>query len=79
MAADERSLPLWLELDISNLSMSPQALLRVKHRTLNTLAAEAKETAKACFRHRTSLQTEELLSAYAVRSGAAVEASKEKT
>lgn len=79
MAADERSLPLWLELGISTLSMSPQALLRVKHRTLNTLAAEAKETAKACFRHRTSLQTEELLSAFAVRSGAAAEASKEKT
>ncbi|WP_310832845.1 phosphoenolpyruvate--protein phosphotransferase [Paenibacillus pedocola] len=79
MAADERSLPLWLELGIRTLSMSPQALLRVKHRTLNTLAAEAKETAKACFRHRTSLQTEELLSAFAVRSGAAAEASKEKT
>lgn len=79
MAADERSLPLWLELGISTLSMSPQALLRVKHRTLNTLAAEAKETAKACFRHRTSLQTEELLSAFTVRSGAAAEASKEKT
>ncbi|WP_054940202.1 phosphoenolpyruvate--protein phosphotransferase [Paenibacillus ihuae] len=79
MAADERSLPLWLELGIRTLSMSPQALLRVKHRTLNTLAAEAKETAKACFRHRTSLQTEELLSAFAVRSGAASEAPKEKT
>ncbi|QSF47003.1 phosphoenolpyruvate--protein phosphotransferase [Paenibacillus tianjinensis] len=79
MAADERSLPLWLELGIRTLSMSPQALLRVKHRTLNTLAAEAKETAKACFRHRTSLQTEELLSAFAVRSGAAAEAPKEKT
>ncbi|CAH1190719.1 Phosphoenolpyruvate-protein phosphotransferase [Paenibacillus auburnensis] len=79
MAADERSLPLWLELGIRTLSMSPQALLRVKHRTLNTLAAEAKEIAKACFRHRTSLQTEEVLSAFAVRSGATGEAPKEKT
>lgn len=43
MAADERSLPLWLELGISELSMSPQALLRVKHRTLNTLASEARD------------------------------------
>lgn len=42
MAADERSLPLWLELGINVLSMSPQALLKVKHRTLNTLASEAR-------------------------------------
>ncbi|WP_150268636.1 phosphoenolpyruvate--protein phosphotransferase [Paenibacillus tepidiphilus] len=68
MAADERSLPLWLELGIRDLSMSPQALLRVKHRILNTLASEAKETGKLCFGHRTSLQTEELLSSFAKRS-----------
>ncbi|MNO47122.1 Phosphoenolpyruvate-protein phosphotransferase [compost metagenome] len=69
MAADERSLPLWLEMGISDLSMSPQALLKVKHRALNTLASEARETAKSCFRHRTSTQTEELLTAFAGRSG----------
>ncbi|WP_379153287.1 phosphoenolpyruvate--protein phosphotransferase [Paenibacillus sp. sgz5001063] len=69
MAADERSLPLWLELGISNLSMSPQALLKVKHRTLNTLASEARETAKLCFKHRTSTETEKLLTAFAGRSG----------
>jgi phosphoenolpyruvate-protein phosphotransferase (PTS system enzyme I) len=82
MAADERSLPLWLELGISELSMSPQALLRVKHRTLNTLASEAREMAKACFRHRTSLQTEEMLSAFAGRSGLSLSTGgdpKEKT
>lgn len=79
LAADERSLPLWLELGISNLSMSPQALLRVKHRTLNTVASEARETAKACFRYKTSLETEEVLGAFAGRGAAAAEAIKEKT
>ncbi|CAM4498567.1 phosphoenolpyruvate--protein phosphotransferase [Paenibacillus typhae] len=79
LAADERSLPLWLELGISNLSMSPQALLRVKHRTLNTVASEARETAKACFRFKTSLETEEVLGAFAGRGATAAEAIKEKT
>ncbi|AIQ58163.1 phosphoenolpyruvate--protein phosphotransferase [Paenibacillus borealis] len=82
MAADERSLPLWLELGISVLSMSPQALLKVKHRTLNTLASEAREVAKLCFRNRTSSETEEQLSAFAGRSGITLGAggdSKEKT
>ncbi|MFC3748739.1 phosphoenolpyruvate--protein phosphotransferase [Paenibacillus sp. GCM10012306] len=82
MAADERSLPLWLELGINNLSMSPQALLKVKHRTLNTVAAEAREVAKACFRMRTSSETEAKLSAYAKISATALGSSseaKEKT
>lgn len=82
MAADERSLPLWLELGISVLSMSPQALLKVKHRTLNTLASEAREIAKLCFCNRTSSETEEQLSAYVGRSGFPLGAtgdSKEKT
>lgn len=70
MASDERSLPLWLELGISVLSMSPQALLKVKHRTLNTLASEAREIAKACLRSRTSSETEEQLNAFVKRSAA---------
>lgn len=72
LAADERSLPLWLEMGVSDLSMSPQALLKVKHRILNTAAAEAKEAAKACFRYRTSEQTEEQLTAFSQRSGVAL-------
>lgn len=82
MAADERSLPLWLELGIHVLSMSPQALLKVKHRTLNTLASEAREIAKVCFRNRTSSETEGQLTAFASRSGFPLGAggdSKEKT
>ncbi|WP_042199368.1 phosphoenolpyruvate--protein phosphotransferase [Paenibacillus camerounensis] len=78
LAADERSLPLWLELGISNLSMSPQALLRVKHRTLNTLASDARETAKACFRYKTSLETEEVLGAFAGLNSAAKTAPTEQ-
>ncbi|WP_410511644.1 phosphoenolpyruvate--protein phosphotransferase [Paenibacillus sp. BR2-3] len=69
MAADERSLPLWLELGISDLSMSPQSLLKVKHRTLNTLASEARAVAKACFKSRTSSETEAQLTRFAVSGG----------
>lgn len=71
MAADERSLPLWLDLGIRSLSMSPQALLKVKHRTLNTTAEEARQVAAACYTMRTSHEIEERLSLYAQRSGIA--------
>ena len=43
MAGDERAIPLWLELGIRHLSMSPQSLLRVKHRVLNTTASTPKK------------------------------------
>lgn len=65
MAADERSLPLWLELGISDLSMSPQSLLKVKHRALNTMATDARVIAKTCFNNRTSTETEEQLTRFA--------------
>jgi phosphotransferase system enzyme I (PtsI) len=77
LAADERSLPLWLELGVSDLSMSPQALLKVKHRTLNTLAKDARKIAQACLHHRTSLETEEVLTAFAQKSGITLGASVE--
>ncbi|WP_160037008.1 phosphoenolpyruvate--protein phosphotransferase [Paenibacillus sp. An7] len=48
LAGDERAVPIWLELGIHNLSMSPQSLLRVKHRLLNTCAEDAKAVAKSC-------------------------------
>ena len=48
LAGDERAVPIWIELGIHNLSMSPQSLLRVKHRLLNTCAEEAKAVAKSC-------------------------------
>lgn len=68
MAGDERAIPIWLELGVKDLSMSPQSLLRVKHRILNTNAAEAKGEATACFKLRTSSAVEERLSAFAERS-----------
>ena len=64
MAGDERSIPLWLELGIRNLSMSPQSLLRVKHRVLNTTAVDAKEAARDCFALRTSTDIEQRLQKY---------------
>ena len=82
MAADERSIPLWLELGISDLSMSPQSLLKVRHRTLNTVASDARTIAKACLKNRTSSETEEQLTRFAASNGNSFvpkEQSKEKT
>ncbi|WP_025681182.1 phosphoenolpyruvate--protein phosphotransferase [Paenibacillus massiliensis] len=61
MAGDERSVPLWLELGIHNLSMSPQSLLRVKHRVLNTTASKAKVIAQECLGISYAAQIEEKL------------------
>ncbi|KZE65518.1 phosphoenolpyruvate--protein phosphotransferase [Paenibacillus polymyxa] len=61
MAGDERSVPLWLELGIHQLSMSPQSLLRVKHRVLNTTASEATAIARACFGMSTGAAIEDKL------------------
>ncbi|WP_431087985.1 phosphoenolpyruvate--protein phosphotransferase [Paenibacillus sp. 8b26] len=66
MAGDERSIPLWLELGIHQLSMSPQSLLRVKHRVLNTSAAEATLVAQACFGMSTGAAIEDKLTAVSV-------------
>lgn len=63
MAGDERSVPLWLELGIHQLSMSPQSLLRVKHRVLNTTASEAMAIARACFGMSTGAAIEDKLTA----------------
>ncbi|MWV45167.1 phosphoenolpyruvate--protein phosphotransferase [Paenibacillus sp. HJL G12] len=61
MAGDERSIPLWLGLGVHDLSMSIQSLLRVKHRILNTTAAEAKSAAQQCYKLATSTEIEKLL------------------
>ncbi|MCC3379830.1 phosphoenolpyruvate--protein phosphotransferase [Paenibacillus farraposensis] len=66
MAGDERSIPLWLELGIHQLSMSPQSLLRVKHRVLNTTASEAMLVAQACFGMSTGAAIEDKLTAASV-------------
>ncbi|MGN7357655.1 phosphoenolpyruvate--protein phosphotransferase [Paenibacillus sp. SAF-054] len=61
MAGDERSIPLWLELGVHDLSMSIQSLLRVKHRILNTTAEDARSTAQRCYKLATSTEIEKLL------------------
>lgn len=68
LAGDERAIPLWLELGVRDLSMSPLSLLRVKHRILNTNAEEAKKEASACFKLRTSSAVEERLTHFAERN-----------
>lgn len=65
MAGDERSIPLWLQLGIRQLSMSPQSLLRVKHRLLNTTAANARRTAQECMLLSSAALIEQKLTAAA--------------
>ncbi|ANS77195.1 phosphoenolpyruvate--protein phosphotransferase [Paenibacillus yonginensis] len=62
MAGDERSLPIWSYLGVNHLSMSPQALLRVKHSILNVSAEEEADVGRSCFACRTATEIEELLS-----------------
>lgn len=64
MAGDERSIPLWLELGVHDLSMSIQSLLRVKHRILNTTAEDARSTAQQCYKLATSTEIEKLLTEF---------------
>ncbi|MBW4840549.1 MAG: phosphoenolpyruvate--protein phosphotransferase [Paenibacillaceae bacterium] len=65
MAGDEKAVPLWLHLGVTDLSMSPQALLRVKHYVLNSDSRESKEVGAACYRLSTSDQVESELVRYA--------------
>ncbi|WP_044479211.1 phosphoenolpyruvate--protein phosphotransferase [Paenibacillus antibioticophila] len=61
MAGDEKALPLWLYLGVTNLSMSPQSLLRVKHRILNSTLAEGMEQGKHCYTLTTTEEIEAAL------------------
>ncbi|NWL89510.1 phosphoenolpyruvate--protein phosphotransferase [Paenibacillus sp. 79R4] len=64
LASDERALPIWLYLGVSNLSMSSQSLLRVKHRILNIYASESRELGALCYRLSTSTEVEAELIRY---------------
>ncbi|GIP51863.1 phosphoenolpyruvate--protein phosphotransferase [Paenibacillus vini] len=64
LAGDERALPIWFHLGVDSLSMSPQALLRVKHRVLNSTLKEGQEEGKLCFRLTTSEEIERELSGF---------------
>ncbi|MNE06239.1 Phosphoenolpyruvate-protein phosphotransferase [compost metagenome] len=68
MAGDERAIPIWLHLGVSDLSMSPQLLLRMKHYILNTFAKEAQETGSLCYRLSTSDEIETALLQFSEQS-----------
>lgn len=61
LAGDERALPLWAYLGVRNLSMSPQALLRLKHRILNISVEEEAVIGKQCYASRTMQEIDNLL------------------
>lgn len=65
MAGDEKAIPIWLHLGVTDLSMSPQLLLRVKHRILNTLAKDAQKIGASCYGLSTSDEIEKSLIEYA--------------
>ncbi|GGF87285.1 phosphoenolpyruvate--protein phosphotransferase [Paenibacillus aceti] len=64
LASDEKALPIWIYLGVSDLSMSSQSLLRVKHRILNIYASESRELAAHCYRLSTSSEVEAELVRY---------------
>jgi phosphotransferase system enzyme I (PtsI) len=61
MAGDEKSIPIWMHLGVDHLSMSPQSLLRVKHKVLNTNAAHVREVGARCYQLSTATEIEEKL------------------
>ncbi|RCX23022.1 phosphotransferase system enzyme I (PtsI) [Fontibacillus phaseoli] len=64
LAGDEKALPIWLHLGVDNLSMSPQALLRVKHRILNSTLKEGQAEGKHCYQLSTSEEIEAKLAGF---------------
>lgn len=64
MAGDEKAIPIWLHLGVTDLSMSHQLLLRVKHRILNTFAQDAGRIGALCYGLSTSDEIEKKLSQY---------------
>ncbi|WP_410768136.1 phosphoenolpyruvate--protein phosphotransferase [Fontibacillus sp. BL9] len=64
LAGDEKALPIWLHLGVDSLSMSPQALLRVKHRILNSTLKEGQAEGKECYQLSTSEEIEAKLAGF---------------
>lgn len=65
LAGDEKALPIWLHLGVRDLSMSPQSLLRVKHRILNAVASAGEEAGSNCYRLATGADVEAELARFA--------------
>ncbi|GAA0135803.1 phosphoenolpyruvate--protein phosphotransferase [Paenibacillus sp. YSY-4.3] len=65
LAGDEKAIPIWLHLGVRDLSMSPQSLLRVKHRILNAEASAGREAGANCYRLATGAEVEAELTRFA--------------
>ncbi|MNJ43638.1 Phosphoenolpyruvate-protein phosphotransferase [compost metagenome] len=65
LAGDEKAIPLWLYLGVRDLSMSPQSLLRVKHRILNAVASAGEAAGASCYRLATGTEVEAELARFA--------------
>lgn len=61
MAGDEKSIPIWMHLGVTNLSMSPQSLLRLKHKILNTNAEHSRDIGARCYQLGTATEIEHIL------------------
>ncbi|MEV5024929.1 phosphoenolpyruvate--protein phosphotransferase [Paenibacillus sp. LPE1-1-1.1] len=64
LAGDLRALPIWLSLDVDELSMSSHSILQVKQRLLSTSQIESREVFEQLHSCRTSTETLALLTAF---------------
>ncbi|PWW06157.1 phosphotransferase system enzyme I (PtsI) [Paenibacillus cellulosilyticus] len=64
MASDLSALPIWLALDVDELSMSGHAILELKERLLHTCQNESRELFADLLRCRTSVDIHDKLKAY---------------
>lgn len=61
LAGDVKAVPLWLGLGVDELSMSPQSILHVKERLLNSSAAEGKAVLEQALKCKTGREIAQLL------------------
>lgn len=64
LAGDLRALPIWLSLDVDELSMSSHSILQVKQRLLSTSQIESREVFEQLHSCRTGTETLALLTAF---------------
>ncbi|MBD2871497.1 phosphoenolpyruvate--protein phosphotransferase [Paenibacillus arenilitoris] len=69
LAGDLRALPIWLSLDVDELSMSSHSILQVKERLLRTSQKDSREVVLKLQECRTSTEILELLQSFMERVG----------
>ncbi len=69
LAGDVRALPLWLSLDVDELSMSSHSILQVKERLLRTSQQESRQACEKLFHCRTSGEILGLLQEFSAKTG----------